>query len=142
MEMSVRSNVIRLFYFTQNGVADVEHPTFDEVVHAVVGLDGDKLDTVSVTLENGDSMDVGGGNGDQYKCHARVQGDFYDLVNPRIAQNMRDTVSIMMNQEGNLFPNCCIVSRDVVLAAIEVFCEKGELANSLTWTSELDYVPL
>jgi hypothetical protein len=142
MVMSSGSLVLRLFHFSHDGVVDVERPPLEQVIDAVTALDGGEMDTVSVTLDNGDSMDVGGGKDDQYKCHARTRGSFYDLVNPLLPQDMGDTVMIMMNQEGNSFPRCCIVSREMVMVAIECFCTRGELASSLTWTDKLEFEPL
>gem|GEM_PF-5491417 len=87
-------------------------------------------------------MDIGGGKDNKYKCHARTNGGLYDLINPKIPCGMRDTVGIMMNQEGNSFPKCCIVSLDLVLMAIETFGSSGLMDPRLTWDNTLEYEPL
>jgi Immunity protein Imm1 len=141
MEMN-NPMIVRLFHFTHDGVVDIADPPLSKVIDAIRALNGVENDTLSVTLRNGDTMDVGGGKDDQYKCHARTRGSFYDLVNPLVPLDMTDTVTIMMNQEANSFPRCCIVSSEMVMVAIESFCTKGELSSNLTWDNTLDYEPL
>lgn len=133
---------VRLFYFTAEKTMDVDNPAMSQILNAVVDLDGDDIDTVSVTLSNGASMDVGGGRGGKYKCHARTNGGFYDLIDPRIPYASHNPVPIMMNQEVNMFPACCIVSLDMVLMAIETFCLTGLMDSRLTWDDTLEYEPL
>jgi hypothetical protein len=143
MEMTNSGQIAeRLFYFTSDGVEDLSKPDMSQIINAVKSLDGIDIDTVSVTLCNGDSMDIGGGKDDQYKCHARTCGSFYDMVNPDTLCDAKDTVMIMMNQEGNSFPRCCIVSREMVLLAIETFCSSGVLDSRLAWDNTLEYEPL
>lgn len=136
------SKAIRLFHFVGDGVVEIDDPPLSKVFDAIKALDGIEIDTVSVTLRNGDSMDVGGGKNDQYKCHARTKGSFYDLVNPQLPRDTTDTVAIMMAQEVSTYPRCCIVSCEMVLAAVECFCTRGELSLSLTWDNTLEYEPL
>jgi hypothetical protein len=140
--MTAGSLIIRLLHFTPDGVMDVEDPPLSRVIDAIKALDGVNIDTVSVTLRNGDSMDVGGGKDDQYKCHARTRGNFHHLINPPVPQDMTDTVVIMMDQEASSFPMCCIVSLEVVMVAIECFCTNGSLSSSLAWVTNLEFEPL
>lgn len=134
--------VIRLFYFTEDDVTEIEGPPLPKILDAVRSLDGIDIDTLSITLRSGDSMDVGGGKDNQYKCHARIRNDFYDLVNPDFSQELNEMVSIMMNEEVNTYPKYCIVTLDMVLQAIEYFSTYGQLSNDLTWDNTLDYEPL
>jgi hypothetical protein len=143
MEMTNESPmIIRLFHFVHGGVVEIDDPPLAKVIDAIKALDGVDIDTVSVTLRNGDSMDVGGGKDGQYKCHARTKGSFYHLVDPRLPRDMNDTVTIMMDQETSYFPRCCIVSREMVMVAIECFCTSGELSPNLTWDNTLEFEPL
>ena len=87
-------------------------------------------------------MDIGGGANNRYKCHARTKGSFYDLVNPGVSRKSKHSVSIMMDQETNTFPACCIVTLEMVLLAVECFCTTGILSNELTWDNTLRYEPL
>jgi hypothetical protein len=132
----------RLFYFVKDGVEEVDDPPLCKVVDAIKRLDGIDIDTVSVTLHNGDSMDIGGGKDNQYKCHARTKNSFYDLVNPNCQRDIRDTISIMMCNELSKYPKCCIVSFDMAMVAAECFCTSGELSPTLTWDNTLEYEPL
>jgi Immunity protein Imm1 len=134
--------VIWLFHFADDAAAEIDDPTLSQVIEAVNALNGVDIDTVSVKLRNGDSMDVGGGKDDQYKCHARTMGSYYEMLNPQVPRDMSDTVTIMMDQEGCSYPRCCVVSREMVRTAVECFCKSGELNSTLTWDNTLEYEPL
>jgi hypothetical protein len=133
---------LRLFHFVEGGVAEIDDPSLCKVLDAIKALDGIDIDTASVTLRNGDSMDIGGGKDGQYKCHARTKNSFYDLVNPNCRRDVSDTVLIMMDNEVSRYPRCCIVSLDMVMVAVECFCTSGELSPSLAWDNTLEYEPL
>lgn len=136
------SLVARLFYFVEGGIEEIDDPPLCKVVDAVKKLDGVDIDTVSVTLRNGDSMSIGGGKDNQYKCHARTKNDLYDMVNPSCQCDANDIVWIMMNNEANKFPRCCVVPLDSVIDAVECFCATGELSQSVSWDNTLEYEPL
>jgi len=136
------THVTRLFYLAKDGAVYVDDPSLTEVLDALMALDGHDVDTLSITLSNGDSMDVGGGDHDQYKCHAITKGDFYDLVNPLIPKDMADAVDIQMNDETNTFPRCSIASLEMVKSAVECFCRNGGLSSQLNWDNTLEYEPL
>src|SRR5262245_49164475 len=109
--MSSNTHVRTLFYLTKDGAVHIDAPSLTDVINAAMTLDGRDVDTLSVTLSNGDSMDVGGGSNGQYKCHARVMDSFFDLVDPLASRDMLDRVDLHMNDEINTFPRCTIVSQ-------------------------------
>lgn len=136
------THVKTLSYLTTDGAVYVDDPSLTQVFNALDIMDGQEIDTLSITLGNGDTLDVGGGNCDQYKCHARTKGNFYHLVNANIPRDMEDTMDIQMNEETNTFPICSIVSLQDVKTAIECFCLNGELSSAVSWNNTLEYDPL
>ena len=142
MDMKMtKTHVIRMFYRKQDGV-DIDDPSLTEVMNAVMALDGHDSDSMSVTLGNGDSMDIGGGAANQYKCHARTKNSFFHLVDSAVPKEMANKVKIQMDEEITTYPDCCIVSLDMVKTAVEFFCVNGELSPDLSWDNTLAFEPL
>jgi hypothetical protein len=133
---------IRLAFLTESGAQYVDNPSLARVLDVLASMDGEDSDTLSITLSNGDSMDVGGGANGMYKCHARTLSSFYDLLCPALQKDLSDTVDIQMDDEINSFPRCTVVSLDMVRIAVECFCVNGDLNASLLWDNTLDYEPL
>lgn len=140
--------VSRLVHFVKGSAPDVPEvkrindPTLPTVLDAIKALDGMEIDTFSVILRNGDRLAVGGGKCDQYKCHATTNNSLYDLIAPNCPKDTKDTVSISMDNEESTYPRCCIVSLEMVMAAVQCFCTTGVLSPQFTWDSTLEYEPL
>ena len=139
---TTKTHVITLFFLAEDGPVYIDDPSLATVLDALGSLDGHDTDTLSVTLSNGDSMDVGGGADDHYKCHARTKNSFYHLVDPMIPKDMNETVEIHMDDEISTFPRCSIVSLEIVKIAVECFCVNGELSSKLQWDNTLKYDPI
>lgn len=129
-----------LFRILEDGALETDNPPFSMVKDAINALDGNEINTVSLKLRNDDSMDIGGGKANQYKCHVRTKNGFYHLLNPNCQRDMNDTVPIVMGdgEEWN-YPKCTIVSLETVMIAVECFCTTGELSPNLTWDKTLDF---
>ncbi len=134
--------VTRLYYFEEDEAVDVDDPPLSEVLTALRTLDGMEFDTFMIMLINGDSMSVGGGKNDRYKCHARTKGSFFDLVNPTCPMDEDDTESIMMDQELTGYPKCLIVSFDMIINAVHCFATSGQLNPNLKWDDTFKYEPM
>ena len=130
-----------MFYLTKDGGVDIDDPSLIEMMNAVMALEGHNSDLMSITLSNGDSMDIGGGAANQYKCHARTKKSFFHLVDPAIPKDVANKVKIEMGDDIATYPRCCIVSLDMVKTAVEHFCENGELSPDLSWENTLRFEP-
>ena len=133
-----------LFHFVENGVANIDDPPLSVVKEAIRALDGDEINTVSIGLRNGDSMEIGGGKQGRYVCYTRIKKShpcyLYHLVNPDCPRDMKDLVHINMGDgESWTYPRCTIVSLETVLIAAECFCISGEMSPSLAWDNKLNF---
>ena len=133
--------IARFFSFVPDGVQDLVAPPLSEVLASLRTLNGTDIDTAAVTLHNGDTMDIGGGNG-RLICHARTNGRFLHLANPSCPLDETDLVSISMNEEINTYPRCYIVPLEMVERAVEYFCRTGSLNHELLWDDTLTFEPL
>lgn len=133
--------VSRLFRLTDNGAEYDEEPALSTVLQALSALNGVDRDVISVTLHNGDSMDIGGGDG-RYVCHARTHNRFLHLLNPGCPLDETDLVSIMMCDETTTYPRCYIAPWELVRIAVECFCVTGTLSPTMTWDDTLTFDPL
>ncbi len=141
--MSENYNLIdTLFCLLESGRLEINNPPLSRVMDAIRALNGVTVDTVGINLRYGDSMDIGGGKMDQYKCHVSTRNGIYDLINPNVPKDTNDCVPIMFNDEVHAYPRCTIVSFETVMIAVQCFCTSGELSPNLTWDSTLDYAPL
>ncbi len=133
--------VSQLFRLTKDGAEYLDDPSLSTVFQALSTLDGIDTDTASITLHNGDSMDVGGGDG-RYVCHARTNKRFLHLVNVNCELDATDLVTIMMSEEATTYPRSYIVPFEIVKVAVECFCSTGALSTELPWDDTLRFDPL
>ena len=132
----------RLFYFTETDTEEIDNPSLSQITNAINLLDGVSIDTVSIGLSNGNSMDIGGGKDNQYICYIRTSSTLYNLIDPAISVDSNNVVMIMMNEEANSFPQCCVVNQEMVITAVHYFTRTGECHPDLHWDNALDFEPL
>jgi hypothetical protein len=111
--MTTDSNQAKwLWRLIESGDLEVFDPSISAVKQAIEALDGKDCNWVSVAVQGGRGMDIGGGRLGEYVCHVRSEDrlNHYDLVNPHCPREMTDLVNIPMGDgEEWTYPRCTVV---------------------------------
>jgi hypothetical protein len=114
------------FHFENDAAVEIEAPAIEDVLKWIRDLDGCEYAIVSVTLENGLRMHVGGGSNDQYQVSAHVGSRMFDLES--LVSTSMKRIPIVVCEDLGHFPERVVVTREQALTAMRHFCEFGTLA--------------
>jgi hypothetical protein len=110
--------------------------TRDEVYRAIGLMDGADISGVSISLESGAAMSIGGGGEDGFICQVYLPGESRaNWLNAR-AGNPNVTLEIANDDLAAKVPGTYVVQIDELRIAVDHFCENGGLTPELNWVNE------
>ncbi|MGM1058386.1 hypothetical protein [Saccharothrix sp. Mg75] len=111
----------------------VENADTAKLTAAVDALDNKVTTEVSVELDNGSYLLVGGGSGRYHVAYGNVEDEYFTLWDEARAGGEEELVT---GGQLGVFDSATVVDKALALKAAETFLNSGVLDRGLTWKED------
>jgi hypothetical protein len=113
---------------------EIRDPTWPQIQDALLELDGDHLNEVTVTLEDMGSLIIGGGNGQRYIVVYIPEDDLEEAYSVTVVDESLTGPDVTLTvQTAAEYPARMAVSLPLVLQAVEQFYRTSRLPENVYW---------
>jgi len=116
---------------------EIENPDWSQVQQAICRLDADVRTAVTVSLEDGSHIGVGGGGGRFMVFYGTAFTEdeaYFTLIDPNKSEIEEE--NLVTGGQPGIFPANKIVNLEFALRAAQTFFETGRRDPELSWVQE------